>query len=176
MKRFMKSFVILASLLALVCVPVMASAANADGVNNLGSWTDPITGENYQFVQAKTSDCLRLNQSIVYVTHTEVKLDERTHKYMPKTDMIRVDAASGNGIVHGFFYGGFAGLAQGAGFATGMALLRPSTTSVNANGNTGVESSQGQIAGATAISNASAIGTKNVIEKGYKNHFGDGPR
>jgi hypothetical protein len=126
----------------------MAIAAGGQ-VMDIGSWSDPTTGEIFKFVNAKSNDSVRLNQSVIYVMHTSVQKDVQTGKWMPKTDMARVDAASNNGIWNGFMQGGMAGIAQGAGVATGMALLRPSPTNINAgngnNANLANSQQQGQI-------------------------------
>jgi hypothetical protein len=114
-------------------------------VCDLGSWSDPITGEVFKFVGAKMNDSIRVNQSIIYVVKTEVKMDDRTKKYAPKSEMIRADAASGPGIWNGFMAGGFGGLAQGAGLGIGMGLIRPSTTFNSAGQNNG--QMQGQFQG-----------------------------
>ncbi len=165
MRKLFKSFVILATLLSMVCVPLMASAANPDGVNDIGTYTNPITGKIYKFVQAKTSDCIRLNEQVIYVITTEVKKDPATGKFAPMSEMVRADAASGYGIVHGFFQGGFAGLAQGAGVATGMALLRPSNTFNSAGQNNGQVQLQD--------SASTAVSTSAVIGNSYRNYFGN---
>jgi len=148
-RRLMKCLVLV---LALVLIGAPVAIAAEGYVQDIGSWSDPITGEVFKFVNAKSNDSIRQNQSIIYVMHTEVKLDPKTNRYAPKTDMLRADAAASNGIWNGFMQGGFAGLAQGAGVLGGMALLRPSPTNVNQEGG-GVGSNTGNGSGGINLNN-----------------------
>lgn len=155
-KGILKYVALVLSFLLIVPTAVLA----AEGyVQDIGSWSDPTTGEIFKFVNAKSNDSVRQNQSVIYVVHTRIEKDAQTGKWAPKTNMERADAAASNGIWNGFMQGGFAGLAQGAGVATGMALLRPSTTTNNngdgagSSGNGAGASGAGAGAGNISLSN-----------------------
>lgn len=132
-----------------VMVALCASGAWAEGgsVTILGSYTDPITGQSTQFVNAKSNDAIRGNQTVIYAMTTDpvlVTAPNGKKRWESKTTMVAHDSASSNGIVNGFFIGGFAGLAQGAGIVGAGALIRPDSgaTQVNQGGN--AQQSQGQ--------------------------------
>ena len=167
--RNWKKCVLLVAFLSLICVPV---AGAIEGVTDVGSWSDPTTGEIFKFVNVQVHDSVRLNQSVIYVINTSVKKDERTGKWAPKTEMIKASEASNSGIWHGFMAGGFAGIAQGAGYAVGTGLL------ANQYGN-----ASGSSAGAGAIiinDNAQfqgqMQGQAQKLQPAYNKYFGSGAK
>jgi hypothetical protein len=130
-------------LMLCVCVLALVIPAYAGGdVTVLGSYTDPITGQSTQFVNAKSNDAFRGNQTVIYAMTTDqelVTLPNGKKRWQATTKMAAHDSASSTGIINGFTQGGLAGLFQGAGLATGMAVLRPaggtSVSQINQGGN-----------------------------------------
>ncbi len=114
------------------------------------------SGEVLEYVTTEATNSTGMNSR---------QVDSYFHN--PKTGelvLFTKDGYAGQGLWTGFMQGGFAGLAQGAGFATGMALMRPSNTNVG--GGTSI-TEQGQ-------SQGQAQQQKQIIKQGYQQHFGFG--
>ena len=171
-KRFMQCAILMVALLLVGSTAVLAAGGE---VQDIGSWSDPTTGEIFKFVNAKSNDSLRQNQSIIYVIHTSVQKDERTGKWAPKTNMLIRDAASSDGLWNNFGKGGAAGLFQAGGMIGFGALLRPSNTSMTDNSgsnNTGSGNITATGGAATGGAGGSGGAGGGGGKGGVGNHFG----
>lgn len=128
----MKKFLVLALAFSLI-LPSVALAAGGE-VQDIGSWSDPVTGEIFKFVNAKSNDSFRQNQSVIYVMHTSIQKDEKSGKWAPKTNLLVRDAATSDGFWNNFGKGGAAGLFQAGGLIGFGALVRPSPTNIDNSG------------------------------------------
>jgi hypothetical protein len=122
------------------------------------------SGEFVDYVSVDAKDHTGTNSRVVDRYYKNPKTGELV--LLTKSDF------NGQGIVNGFMSGGFAGLAQGAGFATGMALLRPSSTNVNndnsgsSNGSAGQDGATGGPSYSSGAAGAAGAGAAGATSSG----------
>lgn len=108
------------SILLTTAVIVLASCTSPE-ITMVHTEFDPFTQHRWTSIQGPMDMAGGMRQTLMCPADMYGRMESGVPCY----------STSGPGTLQGFMAGGFGGLMEGAGLATGMAMLRPATTAVN---------------------------------------------